>query len=163
MNINAIWHPTITYGQYRNWDGGPVPAPGPLFYEGVDSFTADLLSSMSDEVLLVKEWIMQQYPSLDLFGIRHVRDWMTRAYGEDIGNRSSLLSMLHTNKGYIGLRHPVSRVNDHTDSLVMPNFQYRYMTEDLPCGLVVIRGIAELAGVNVPHIDQVIEIGRAHV
>lgn len=38
----------------------------------------------------------------------------------------------------------------------MPNFKYRYFTEDLPCGLIVTRGIAELAEVPTPHMDDVI-------
>ena len=38
----------------------------------------------------------------------------------------------------------------------MPNFEYRYMTEDIPCGLVVIRDIAEIVGVKTPNIDKVL-------
>ena len=38
----------------------------------------------------------------------------------------------------------------------LPNFKYRYFTEDLPMGLIVTRGIAELAGVPTPHMDDVI-------
>merc|ERR1739841_45365 len=38
----------------------------------------------------------------------------------------------------------------------LPNFRYRYFTEDLPMGLVVTRGIAALAGVKTPHMDDVI-------
>ena len=30
------------------------------------------------------------------------------------------------------------------------------MTEDILCGLVVKRGIAELLGVNTPHIDEIL-------
>ena len=29
----------------------------------------------------------------------------------------------------------------------MPNFRYRYFSEDIPVGLMVTRGVAELAGV----------------
>ena len=38
----------------------------------------------------------------------------------------------------------------------LPNFGYRYFTEDLPCGMIVIKGIAELAGVPTPMLDEVI-------
>jgi len=38
----------------------------------------------------------------------------------------------------------------------MPNFRYRYFSEDIPVGLMVTRGVAELAGVPTPHMDEVI-------
>jgi hypothetical protein len=39
---------------------------------------------------------------------------------------------------------------------LMPDFQYRYLSEDVPFGLVVTRAIAELADVQTPAIDEVI-------
>lgn len=38
----------------------------------------------------------------------------------------------------------------------VPLFDHRYFNEDLPCGILVQKGIAELAGVPTPMIDQVI-------
>jgi hypothetical protein len=38
----------------------------------------------------------------------------------------------------------------------VPNFNYRYLTEDVPYGLAVVRAIAELAGVQTPAIDAVL-------
>lgn len=38
----------------------------------------------------------------------------------------------------------------------MPDFQARYLSEDVPYGLVVTRGYAELLGVPTPMMDQVI-------
>ena len=38
----------------------------------------------------------------------------------------------------------------------MPDFSHRYITEDVPYGLVVTRGVAELAGVPTPTIDRVV-------
>jgi hypothetical protein len=39
----------------------------------------------------------------------------------------------------------------------VPNFEYRYLTEDVPYGLVVTRAIADLVGVETPTIDEVID------
>ncbi len=38
--------------------------------------------------------------------------------------------------------------------------KYRYLSEDLPEGLVVVRGVAELCGVETPNMDVVIEFGQ---
>ncbi len=37
----------------------------------------------------------------------------------------------------------------------VPNFKYRYLMEDIPFGLVVMRGVASIAGVATPNMDKV--------
>ena len=43
-----------------------------------------------------------------------------------------------------------------TPGQFIPNFQYRYLTEDVPYGLVVTRALGELINVKTPTIDEVI-------
>lgn len=156
MNINSVWHPTISYSYYaKHWDGKPMDEP-PLFYYGADEYTGELLDKISNEVLEVSRVIREKYPSLDLSSLHHVRDWMLRSYGDDIGDKTSIHTMLITNKGYRGLTHPTVEVDTPDGKKYMPNFKYRYFTEDLPMGLAVTRGIAELAGVPMPNMDLVI-------
>ena len=38
----------------------------------------------------------------------------------------------------------------------VPDFTYRYITEDVPYGIVVQRAIAEMVGVKTPVIDEII-------
>jgi hypothetical protein len=38
----------------------------------------------------------------------------------------------------------------------VPNFSYRYLSEDIPFGLAVTRAFAELAGVETPAIDEML-------
>lgn len=156
MNINSVWHPTISYGFYRNKDvTKPFDEP-PLFYYGADEYTGDKLSKVSDEVLELKRVLLKRYPSLDLDSLHHVSEWMIRSYGDDIGDKTNIYTMLRTNKGYRGLTHPMREVKTDEGVKYLPNFKYRYFTEDIPMGLVVTRGIAELAGVPTPHMDDVI-------
>ena len=42
------------------------------------------------------------------------------------------------------------------DHWFVPDFAHRYLTEDVPYGLVVIRGIAEIVQVDTPTIDKVL-------
>ncbi|VEU44082.1 unnamed protein product [Pseudo-nitzschia multistriata] len=158
MNINSIWHPTISYGYYRDRDVTKPFDEAPLFYEGADEYTGEMLAAISDEVLELKRVLVQKYPELDLRSLHHVRDWMLRSYGDDIGDTSNLHTMLHTNKGYKGLRHPVRPVVDDESGKkqYLPDFGYRYFSEDVPMGLIVTRGIAELVEVPTPKMDRVI-------
>ncbi|KAL7457140.1 hypothetical protein ACHAWC_008654 [Mediolabrus comicus] len=156
MNINSVWHPTISYGFYRNKDlAVPFDEP-PLFYYGADEFTGEMLSKISDEVLELKRTLLERYPSLHLDSLHHVSEWMLRSYGDDIKDKTSIYTMLRTNKGYRGLTHPMREVKVDGQTKYFPNFGYRYFTEDIPMGLVVTRGIAELAGVETRHMDEVI-------
>lgn len=156
MNINSVWHPTISYGFYRNKDvTKPFDEP-PLFYYGADEYTGEKLAKVSDEVMELKRVLLERYPTLTLDALHHVREWMTRSYGDDIGDRTSIYTMLRTNKGYRGLTHPMREVEIDGKKKFLPNFRYRYFTEDIPMGLIVTRGIAELAGVPTPHMDDVI-------
>lgn len=156
MNINSVWHPTISYGFYRNHDTTKPFDEPPLFYYGADEFTGDKLAKVSDEVMELKRVLLEKYPTLTLDSLHHVSEWMVRSYGDDIGDRTSIYTMLRTNKGYRGLTHPMREVEVDGKTKYLPNFRYRYFTEDIPMGLVVTRGIAELAGVATPHMDDVI-------
>lgn len=156
MNINSVWHPTISYGFYRNRDvTDPFDEP-PLFYYGADEYTGDKLAKVSDEVMELKRVLIEKYPTLHLDALHHVSEWMLRSYGDDIGDKTSIYTMLRTNKGYRGLTHPMREVKVDEKTKYLPNFKYRYFTEDIPMGLVVTRGIAELASVPTPHMDDVI-------
>ena len=76
-----------------------------------------------------------------------------RCYPEDISDKTNLYTAIQTNAEYQGLKHPVKKSDD---GKYLPDFTYRYMTEDIPQGLVVIRGIAEIVGVETPNIDKVL-------
>ncbi len=148
----AYWHPTITWGCYRLWDGKTPFDKPPLFYEGADQATGVMLCKISDEVDEMKKVLETQY-KLDLTGLHSVTDWILRTYGDDIADKSCLHRMMNTNKGYQALTHPMLETGD---GKLMPNFKYRYLSEDVPMGMVVTRGIAELLGVPTPNMDTII-------
>ena len=150
-DVGQIIHPGIMYGTFRDWDGTPFDEP-PLFYQGMDEATAAILDAMSNEVLRLRDAIKRTYPHLDLSAVRHVGEWIRRTYGESIRDDSTLHRCFVTNESYRGIRAPVRAV----DGGYVPDFQARYLSEDVPFGLLVTRGIAELVGVPTPTIDAVI-------
>ena len=76
-----------------------------------------------------------------------------RCYPEDITDKANFYTAVRSNAAYEGLKHAVKATED---GKFMPNFGYRYMTEDIPYGLAVIKGIAEIVKVETPNIDKVL-------
>jgi len=154
-NVNIV-HPTISYGFYRDKDlTKPFDSP-PIFYQGVDERTGEMLTQISDEVLQLRDFLSSKYPGLNLLSIIHLREFMLKCYSDYIDDKTNVTSMLQTSRAHAGLCHPMREVTVGNTTKYMPDFGYRYFTEDLPCGMIVIRGIAELAGVATPMLDEVI-------
>ena len=179
-NINAFWHPTLLWHRWRDWDGTPVEGPPPLLYETApDDLACD---AMSAEVAAVVAAIRARYPPGalvdDMSSARSVRAWFLDSYGHDPAlDKTSTATMMRTNPAYRGLTHPMrpaksldKRESEETDpskrkkaTPLVPDFSHRYIIEDVGYGLVVIRGIAELAGVPTPTIDAVIVWAQTQV
>lgn len=157
MNPNAIAHPSILHGLLRSWDGKtPLDKP-PLFYQAVDDYTARTIEAVSSEVLEIKAAILKRYPSVDLREVKSILEMFEEAYADDIADHSTLMRMFNTNRGYNGLMMPHTIVQTKSGNGYLPQLDHRYLNEDLPCGLLVQKGIAVLAGVRTPVIDKVID------
>lgn len=96
MNPNAIAHPSIECGLLRDWDGQPFEKP-PLFYQNVDTFTANVMERVSDEILQVKKVIQDKYLGMDLELVRSICELLEEAYADDIQDHSSLRNMFNSN------------------------------------------------------------------
>lgn len=149
---NPLIHLSIMYARWKTWDGKAL-AEKPLFYQGVDEAGAELMSAMSDEIHInTRDKILSMFPKLEtLKNVGHLKERFILSYGPQIANQTTLRGCLVTNSAYVGLTHPMVEA----EGGYMPNFKYRYMTEDLP-GLVTLRAIAHLAGVPTPRCDEVI-------
>jgi hypothetical protein len=150
-NLFPKVHPPIMYGQWRDWDCKPLSSK-PLFYNGISEFSADILCKCSDEGVQTAEAIAIAFPGMDMSGVFHIFDWYKKAYPNDINDWSSLRAAIMSCKAYEGLTHPMKEQSDG----FVPDFDHRYLREDLPYSLCVVRGIAELAGVETPAIDETI-------
>ena len=104
------------------------------------------------EYLLLRYHGLMQIPFI-FWQVVNIYYWYMRCYPEDISDKTNLYTAIQTNAAYQGLKHPVKKSDD---GKYLPDFTYRYMTEDIPHGLVVIRGIAEIVGVETPNIDKVL-------
>ncbi len=155
MSLNAYSHPPIMYGRWKDWDGKPLDHE-PLFFQGVDENTARLLEKISDEVVAISRRIMAEYPEVDLSQVIPMYQWDIAHYSDQIADKTSLMTALRTNALYQGRTHPMVQTGD---GQYIPDFQHRFLLEDIPC-LAVIRGIAEIAGVDTPNLDTVLLWGQ---
>lgn len=153
MSFNAILHTSILYGKWVDWDGQPL-SERPFFYEALSEETAELLSSMSDEVRLIADAIAAQGPQYDMSKVVHLHYYYCDSYKDDVDDMTSLYTAIRSNAAYKGLVHPMKQTGD---GKWLPDFVgHRYFTEDIPYGLVVIRGIADIMDVPTPNIDKVL-------
>lgn len=151
MNPNACGHPSFMYGQWDGWDGKPVEEV-PMFYTGVSEETAELYVKMSDECVQMGKVITEKTQA-DMSQVVPMIQWDLRCYPNDIADKTNMWTVLRTNAAYQGLKHPMKST---ADGKFVPDFQHRYLTEDIPYGLAVIRGVGEIVGMKTPHIDKVL-------
>lgn len=153
-NVGQIIHPGIMYGLFKGKEELKYRKEEiPLFYQGVTKEIAKTLKEMSDEVLVLSKEIKNMDKSIDLDHVLGLKDWLIYSYKDSIADKSTLQSCFVTNRAYQGLRAPMKKIdNDY----FLPDFQARYLTEDVPYGLVVTKAIAQLAKVDTPVIDEVI-------
>ena len=70
MSTNAYLHPSILYGQWEGWDGKPLDEP-PLFYNGLTESAANLLSSVSDEIVNIGK-ALELKTGADMSNVRYI-------------------------------------------------------------------------------------------
>jgi predicted dinucleotide-binding enzyme len=146
---NQVIHPTIMYGLFHDYKEPLSEAP--LFYQNTDEFTADIMTQTSDEVLAIAQQVAElsgqhiPVPGLD--------DMMREMYADELEDPTTMKSIFCTNRGYQNLLAPMVK---SSDGRLAPDFNYRYLTEDIPRGQCVLKGVAQIAGVATPTIDRLI-------
>jgi len=153
-NIGQIVHPGIMYGLFKGNETRKYKKEEiPLFYQGVTTEIAQILEEMSKEIIILTEELKKNYENIDLTNVLSLKEWLITSYKNSIVDKSTLETCFVTNSAYQGLRAPMKRIdNDY----FLADFQARYLTEDVPYGLVVTKAIAQLAKVDMPVIDEVI-------
>jgi len=89
-NTGQLIHPGIMYGltldkESKSYSQNEIP----LFYQGVDRFTAAVLQSMSDEIQLVASEIANRNPDFKSNEVLPLYDWLLRSYPNHILDRST--------------------------------------------------------------------------
>jgi hypothetical protein len=155
-NPGQFIHAGLMYGHFRSWRGEEYDETKiPMLYAQATDEMGDLVERLSNEAIAVaRELEAQSGSALNLRGaVLPIHEWLQRTYGNVTEDTSTVATCFRT--GPIQARRaPVIEVGS---GKFVPNFQYRYLSEDVPFGLVPTRALAELANVRTPAIDEVID------
>jgi hypothetical protein len=149
------------YGTWADWDGTPLPE-APLFYHAATPTAADAIDGLAADARAVVGALCEALGVNFPAGITDPRSTLAGMYRGQVDDDSTTLSLLRTNAAYAGVRHPMAASpaapgdTAVTGGGLVPDFSSRLLTEDLPCGLVPLRGVAEILGVATPWVDRVI-------
>ena len=153
-NIGQIVHPGIMYSIFKKNPTERFAADKlPFFYQAIDEEGGNRLSCMSEELIKIAGVAGHINSDIETNRVLHIRDWLKTSYEGLIADESSVCRMIVTNKAYDGLRAPVRKLED---GLYTPDFGTRYITEDVPYGLLISKSIAIMGGVDTPTIDEVL-------
>ena len=153
-NPGQYIHPGLVYGHFRSWDGEEYDEETiPMFYAEATDEMGRVVEQLSADALAVAQTIEEESGgALDLSDVVPVHDWLRSSYSHVTADMSTVATCFRT--GPIQARKaPVTEVSP---GRFVPNFEYRYLTEDVPFGLVITRAFAEIANVPTPTIDEVI-------
>lgn len=148
-------HPGLMYGHFHTWAGETFAEDAvPMFYAHADDRVSAAVEALSADTLDVARALEAASDGqLQLAGVQSTLDWLRMSYPTQTGDLSTVSSCFTTGP----LLHRKAPMKPAGDGRLEPQFNYRYLTEDVPYGLVVTKAIAELAGVPTPMIDEVIE------
>jgi hypothetical protein len=153
-NPGQFIHPGLMYGHFHAYNGGEYDNGNiPMFYAGATDEMGRTVERLSDDAIRVARAIEAfSEHTLDLGGVIPLHEWLRRSYAHVTGDTSTVATCFRT--GPIQARKtPMVEVEP---GRFVPDFAYRYLTEDVPYGLAITKAVAELAEVETPTIDAVI-------
>ena len=133
----------------------------PLLYEGLDKVSADEIQGLDDEIQAIKKAILARYPTLDLQQVMPISERVKTMYKGQITDTSSLKRIFNTNLGYSRVPFPMLPVpgqdlknTPQSEVNVKLNFNARFFWEDMPFGLVILKDIGNIVGVDTPNVTR---------
>uniref|UniRef100_A0A0G4I670 Opine dehydrogenase domain-containing protein n=1 Tax=Chromera velia CCMP2878 TaxID=1169474 RepID=A0A0G4I670_9ALVE len=165
---NQVLHPACVYGVFGGWaetDFEKGVETAPLLYSSRNTvgLQAELLEHLASEVKTVTRNLELRVPGLDLTGQRGMFETMKRYYAHACPDSSSLSRLLATNPSYTPLKVPMvdkekkkGGMKEGHGRRLVPDFESRYFTEDVPLGLCVVKGFALFVDVHTPLLDRIV-------
>jgi len=153
-NPGQIVHAGIMYGLFATWDGQSYSEDNiPYFYADVSDQIGAFVELLSTEVLAVaKEVEAKSAGVLDLSGVLSIHEWLRISYPTQTNDSRTVATCFRTGP----LQARKAPMLEVCKGSFAPNFQYRYLSEDVPFGLAVVKAVAQIASVETPAIDKVL-------
>lgn len=138
---NPTFHPARLYSLFRDWEEGVTYPRKALFYDDWDDTATEVFGRFDQEIQDICRAIPLDFGYVKPI-VQHYEVPTLAQLTDKIRNIAALRGrpapLAQTPRGYV------------------PDFNTSYFTEDIPYGLVVIRSVAEIAGVPTPMMDEVI-------
>lgn len=154
---NPIMHSSVIYGligPYGQWHRKifpqrlcwwtECPELGAYFLERMDEESQHLCA------------VISQRMGVDLSSVKSLKQEIVEAYGEQIRDRSSMLSILRTNRAYNDILAPMVPADGNRAGYVIER-QSRAFNEDVAYGLVLLVEMAKRFELKVPYIEEVLQ------
>jgi hypothetical protein len=153
-NPGQIIHPGLMYTLFSKWSGERFSKDAvPYFYRETTDEAGTFIEELSADVCAVAKQIQaKSNDALDLSGVWPILKWLQHTYPTQTQDTRSVARCFRTGP----LQARKAPAKEIAPESFVPDFSYRYMTEDVPFGLVVTKGFAQLAGVGTPAIDAVL-------
>lgn len=153
-NPGQVIHPGLMYGFFASWPGTAYSdAQIPRFYADASDDTGAFVEQLSADIVAVARRIeIQSAGALDLSGVLSIHEWLRVSYPAQTGDTSTAATCFRTGP----LQARKAPMLEIAPGAFAPDFRYRYLSEDVPFGLAVVKAIAEMAGVGTPAIDTVL-------
>lgn len=137
---NPILHTTRLRTEFADYREGVVYPENILFYEEWAQESSELLFACDEEL----QQVCRALCRLDLRDVKSLREH----YESDTAEK--LTEKIRSIKSLQGLGSPMIEV----EGGFVPDFTSRYFTADFPYGLAILRQIADVAGVDTPHMAE---------
>jgi hypothetical protein len=154
-NPGQIIHPGLMYGFFARWHGEHYRQNTiPFFYADASDETGKFVERLSNDVLRVARAIQRSSAgTVDLSGVLSIHDWLKISYPEQTKDASTVATCFRTGP----LQHRKAPMLEIDADCFVPNFAYRYLSEDVPYGLAVTKAFAQIARVRTPALDAVLK------
>lgn len=160
---NPIMHSSVIYGligPYGQWHRKifpqrmcwwtECPELGAYFLERMDQESQDLCA------------VISQRMGIDLSSVKSLKQEIVEAYGEQIRDSSSMLSILRTNQAYNDILAPMVPADRNRAGYVIER-ESRAFNEDVAYGLVLLVEMAKRFELKVPYIEEVLQWSVAYM
>ncbi len=159
---NPIMHSAVIYGligPYGQWHGRPLPEDL-CWWSDCPELGAYFLERMDAENQRLKATIEVRL-GIDLASVKPLKTEIIEAYGEQIADTGTMLSVLRSNRAYAGISAPL--VHDATLGGPVIDRASRAFSEDIAFGLTLLVGMADRLHVDVPHMREVLTWCRSYM
>ncbi|WER47951.1 NAD/NADP octopine/nopaline dehydrogenase family protein [Cupriavidus sp. WKF15] len=152
---NPIMHSAVIYGligPYGQWHDRPLPAPL-CWWTDCPELGAYFLARADEESQRLCHAVTRQL-GVDLSSVKPLRQEIVEAYGEQIRDPSTMLSVLRTNQAYADIEAPL--VPADGGGYLMDK-SCRAFQEDVAYGLATLVEMGRRLGVDTPHLREIFD------